>query len=72
MKNRSSSGETVKAVKKPTKPRTSTAKKASEAQVPAKAPTHEEIAQIAYQFWVEGGCQHGRAEEDWYRAQHKL
>ncbi len=64
--------ETVKAVKKSTKPRKSTAMKSSETQRPAKTPTHEEIAQLAYRFWTEGGCQHGRAEDDWYRAQHEL
>ncbi len=64
--------ETVKAVKKSKNPRKSTAKKSSETKAPAKAPTHEEIARLAYQFWAEGGYQNGRAEEDWYRAQREF
>ncbi len=64
--------ETVKAVKKSTKPRKSTAKKSSETKVPVKSPTHEEIAHLAYQFWAESGYQHGRDEENWYRARNEL
>ena len=64
--------ETVKAVKKSRKPRKSTAKKSRDTKAPAKAPTHEEIARLAYRFWAEGGYQDGRAEEDWYLAQREL
>lgn len=29
----------------------------------------EEIAKLAYQFFVERGCQHGHDREDWLRAE---
>lgn len=35
-------------------------------------PTHEQIAQRAYQRWEEGGCQPGMAELDWIRAEEEL
>ena len=36
------------------------------------APTHEEIARLAYAYWEARGRQHGSAEEDWYRAEREL
>ncbi|MGI8745084.1 MAG: DUF2934 domain-containing protein [Bryobacteraceae bacterium] len=30
---------------------------------------HEEIARLAYQYYLERGGHHGSHEEDWYRAQ---
>ncbi len=32
----------------------------------------EEIARLAYIYWLEGGCRDGTAEEDWYRAVRQL
>ncbi len=32
----------------------------------------EEIARLAYIYWLEGGCRDGTAEEDWYRAERQL
>jgi hypothetical protein len=32
----------------------------------------EEIAKLAYFYWVERGCAHGAAEEDWLRAEREL
>ena len=33
------------------------------------APTHEEIARRAYEFYLARGSEHGHAEEDWARAE---
>lgn len=37
-------------------------------------PTREDIAALAYSYWVERGCQGGsiQAEDDWLRAEHEL
>jgi hypothetical protein len=40
--------------------------------VPLPAPSHEEIARLAYAYWESGGRQHGSHEEDWYRAEREL
>ena len=36
------------------------------------APTHEEIAALAYSYWEARGCMHGYALEDWLRAEREL
>ena len=36
------------------------------------APSHEEIARLAYTYWESRGRQHGSPEEDWYRAEREL
>jgi hypothetical protein len=36
------------------------------------APTHDEIARLAYAYWESRGHQHGSPEEDWYRAEGEL
>lgn len=36
------------------------------------APTHEEIAALAYTYWETRGRQHGSALEDWLRAEREL
>jgi hypothetical protein len=73
--------ETVKKAKAPAKPRaaattpkkTTTARKKTVAeQVTAFTPTHEEIAQLAQQYWAERGWQDGQAEQDWLRAEQEL
>ena len=34
--------------------------------------THEQVALLAHRYWTERGYQHGRHEEDWYRAEQEL
>ena len=36
------------------------------------APTQEQIACLAYSYWVERGYQGGSPEEDWLRAEREL
>ncbi len=38
----------------------------------AYAPSHEEIARLAYTYWLDRGCQGGCPEEDWRRAEEAL
>jgi len=65
--------ETVKKAKAPAKPRKTTAKtKAAAEEVKAVTPSHEEIAQLAHNFWAERGWQDGYAEQDWLRAEQAL
>jgi hypothetical protein len=53
------------------KPATSASSAA--AAVPArKPPAREEIEQLAYRFWLEGGCQHDTALSDWLRTEQTL
>ncbi len=35
-------------------------------------PTENEIAAVAFQLWLEGGCPIGSDQEHWFRAQHML
>lgn len=37
-----------------------------------KAPTHEEIATLAYQFYTEEGCLEGRDRANWEAAERHL
>jgi hypothetical protein len=72
--------EKAKKAKAPAKPRASagitrkaTVKRRTVAQkVKATTPTHDEIAQLARQYWAERGWQDGRAEQDWLRAERAL
>jgi hypothetical protein len=79
--------EKVKKTKAPAKPKattattktataatkTATAKKQTVAEkVTATTPTHDEIAQLAQQYWAERGWQDGQAEQDWLRAEREL
>ncbi|PWT97015.1 MAG: hypothetical protein C5B51_32220 [Terriglobia bacterium] len=34
--------------------------------------SHEQIARLAYVYWLARGCQNGSAEEDWLRAEQEL
>jgi hypothetical protein len=34
--------------------------------------SQHEIANLAYEFWVDRGCPHGSADEDWLRAEREL
>ena len=36
------------------------------------APSHEEIAALAYTYWLERGRQGGSPEQDWQRAEREL
>ena len=36
------------------------------------ANNHEEIARLAYQYYIERGEEEGYAEEDWYRAENEI
>ena len=38
---------------------------------PANLP-HEEVAKLAYSYWIERNREHGYAEHDWHRAIHEL
>ena len=78
--------ETGKKTKAPAKPRAaaSTTKKTparSKKAAPAETiietvvrvtPTHEEIACLARQYWIDRGHQDGFAEQDWLRAEQEL
>ena len=35
-------------------------------------PTAEEIRRRAYELWEQRGCEHGKAEDDWYRAEDEV
>jgi hypothetical protein len=39
---------------------------------PARDPTHEEIAAVAYSYWEARGYRGGSALEDWLRAEREL
>jgi hypothetical protein len=63
---------TRKSAKTPveTKPRKSSTQKKS--QVKSQAPSREEIAQLAENYWRERGQLDGFAEQDWHRAEQEL
>jgi len=47
----------------------------SEKVVPSRvgsAPAENEIAALAYTYWMDRGCQGGSPEEDWLRAEREL
>ncbi len=39
---------------------------------PARTVHPHRVAELAYLFWMERGCVHGYAEEDWLRAEQTL
>lgn len=39
---------------------------------PRPAPTHEQVARLAYSYWEARGRRDGSAEEDWLRAEAEL
>ncbi len=45
---------------------------APEATKQKKAPTHDEIAQLAHKYWEERGGHHGSHHDDWLRAAKEL
>jgi len=55
------------------KPRKTAAKKGKLLEMASPAGvSHEQVAQLAFRYWRERGCQHGHHEEDWRRAEHDL
>lgn len=50
---------------------TGTKSKASKSARSA-APTHDDIAARAYEYYVQRGCVEGHADEDWARAEAEL
>lgn len=42
------------------------------APLPSPVPTNEEIAKLAYSYWVARGYQPGSPQEDWLRAEREL
>lgn len=36
------------------------------------SPTHQQIAERAYQIYLANGCREGRAQDDWLQAQYEL
>jgi hypothetical protein len=36
------------------------------------APTHEEVAEVAYRYWEARGRPVGSPEEDWFRAEQEI
>ena len=49
---------------------------ANDAGQPAKndiaSPAEDQVAALAYGFWMERGCPEGCPEEDWFRAEREL
>jgi Protein of unknown function (DUF2934) len=41
-------------------------------EVLSASPSHEEIAERAYQIFLERGAEHGHDVEDWFRAEQEL
>ncbi len=41
-------------------------------KAPEKKASPEEVARLAHRFWAERGRQHGKHEEDWFRAEQEL
>jgi hypothetical protein len=65
--------EVVKKAKAPAKPRKAVPKKTGIAVVPNPVNvSHEEVAELAHRFWAERGHQHGKPEDDWFRAEQEL
>ncbi len=40
--------------------------------VPVESTTEEQIASLAYEFWLLRGCPIGTPDEDWFRAEEAL
>jgi hypothetical protein len=68
MTTKKTAAKTAKPAAKTTTTRAA-AVKSAKAKTP---PTHDEIADLARQYWIEGGHREGHAEQDWARAVEKL
>lgn len=65
--------EIVKKAKAPAKPRKTAAKKSEVVEITKQTSvSHEEVAKLAHRFWAERGHQHGKPEDDWFRAEQEL
>jgi hypothetical protein len=65
--------DTVKKTKAPAKPRKTAAAKTNPEQTPvAVMPSHEQIEQLARNYWAQRGFKDGYAEQDWLRAEQEL
>jgi hypothetical protein len=66
--------ETVKKPKAPAKAKKSTPAKAVKSKEPKTplAPSPNEIADLAYTYWVERNYEHGHHDHDWNRAEKTL
>jgi Protein of unknown function (DUF2934) len=72
-RRRFSMADTVKKTKAPAKPRKTAAKKvAAEVTPKATMPSHEQIRELAANYWAQRGFQDGFAEQDWFRAEQEL
>ena len=47
-------------------------KQVDPAQARPVSVSREEVAKLAHRYWIEGGRQHGKHEEHWYRAEQEL
>ena len=47
-------------------------KRQAGAKVTAISVSHEDIARLAHQYWIERGHQHGNDAADWLRAEQEL
>ena len=57
----------------PAKPRKTAAKPSSvNGKVTQMPVPRERVAELAHQFWIQRGYQHGFDEEDWFRAEQQL
>jgi hypothetical protein len=63
--------ETTKKANAPVKPKKTANKKTTIHEV-EKPVAHEQIEQLARQYWAERGWQDGYAEQDWLRAEQEL
>jgi hypothetical protein len=68
MTTKKTAAKTAKPAAKTTTTRAAAAK-TTKAKTP---PTHDEIADLARQYWIEGGHREGHADQDWARAVEKL
>lgn len=76
MTTKKTAAKTAKPAAKPKTTKTATVtelKKSAVKTAKAKTPpTHDEIAHLARQYWIEGGHREGHAEHDWQRAEQEL
>lgn len=54
------------------KTKTPSKKRKASAKQKFTSPSHDEIARLAEQYWIERGRLHGSAEQDWLRAESEL
>ena len=61
----------AESVKKPAKPK-KTAGNGAANNVTEMKISHQQVAELAHQFWAERGGLHGHDAEDWFRAEQQL